>query len=499
MTQLPLLRFLLLLLFCLLAYPFLGQSIVEEMEKENAQALQNNNLRKAAILTFNLGEKYLSLGDYEKAEKRLTEAIELNKQTGNIKKVAEAYRGLGNIKREDFRFQEALNMFQLSGNYYETLNDKPALTEISIAAATMRNRLGRYSQAIQQLRQAEDLATQQEMKDMLALCYQQLSYAHEKIGNRQNAIMYNQMYVSFSEQDKQEGLLALTLQIEQEQAIREQEINLLEKDKELQEALLKKQSAQLQNDKLRERLMLFGIVAGLLLAGVLGAGYYKLQKKNKLLVAQKIRIEQQKQALSNAKVAIEESNRQVTDSIRYAEEIQMVTMPPVGELQQAFADSFVLFKPKDIVSGDFYWFSTTPNTALVVVADCTGHGVPGAFMTMIGHMLLHKLVHDQKITSPALLLQELHKGVREALRQAEDGIDDGMDAGICYYTFNEPETLVYAGAKRPLYLVDRAQELRIIRPDRKSIGGMQREKERTFNNQVVHVNEGEMVYLTTDG
>ncbi len=204
---------------------------------------------------------------------------------------------------------------------------------------------------------------------------------------------------------------------------------------------------------------------------------------------------------ANSYELIKESNRQITDSIRYARTIQKAILPSSSQLKNAFGEFFVIFRPKDIVSGDFYWFSQpSPNKILISVIDCTGHGVPGAFMSVIGSDILTELVNVEKIYSPNLILEALNQKVREVLRQAERSNDDGMDASMCLVEdMNREIKVSFSGAKRPLYYYSRYdRKLQEIKGNNKSIGGNQR-KERSFTLKTVYLKEDDRLYLFSDG
>ncbi len=202
------------------------------------------------------------------------------------------------------------------------------------------------------------------------------------------------------------------------------------------------------------------------------------------------------QRLRNVELA--ELNANITASITYAQKIQQAILPTAEKIAASFPEHFVIYKPKDIVSGDFYWFHSLGEAKIVAVCDCTGHGVPGALMSMIGNALLNQIVIEKKISEPSAILEELHKAIREALRQSENSsveLQDGMD--ICLVRI-EPNRLVFSGAKRPLYLI-RNGELSEFKGDRYSIGGRQRESERKFSAHEIPIHTQTVLYLTTDG
>lgn len=225
------------------------------------------------------------------------------------------------------------------------------------------------------------------------------------------------------------------------------------------------------------------------------------KEKQKILETQKemleIQVIERTSEIEEQKKLIEEKNKDITDSINYAKRIQDAILPEQPLLNKLFVDSFVLFKPKDIVSGDFYWFAEQNGIKIIAAADCTGHGVPGALMSMIGSNILNKLVLEKGITQPELILNELNEEVRTALKQKESTSEtrDGMDISIISISDNQ---LQYAGAHRPLFIVSN-RELQEIKANKFSIGGIQQEENRTFTNHIVTLQKNDALYLSSDG
>jgi serine phosphatase RsbU (regulator of sigma subunit) len=256
----------------------------------------------------------------------------------------------------------------------------------------------------------------------------------------------------------------------------------------------------------------------------------ELQHKQAEVYAQKQDLERQKDGLIEANQIITEKTENIINSLRYAERIQQIILPAAQVLEEMLPEHFIIFKPKDIVSGDFYWCRQIDNKIFFSINDCTGHGVPGAFMSMIGTTLLNEITGQKNIYSPALILAELHIGVRMALKQENNVNDDGIDVCLCLLENieNEGRKLTFAGAKRPLLVVSTTKYLQKyqaieqknkaqaeffeaelceisgkclyeVKGDKKSIGGRQKENKRTFTNHVIPVTDDDMVYLTSDG
>jgi serine phosphatase RsbU (regulator of sigma subunit)/GAF domain-containing protein len=210
------------------------------------------------------------------------------------------------------------------------------------------------------------------------------------------------------------------------------------------------------------------------------------------------KVKERTEEVISQKAIIEEKNKDITDSIKYAKKIQLALMPDTNLLKKAFTESFVYYRPKDIVSGDFYWIDTFKDDITVfAAADCTGHGVPGAFMSLICNDLMGQVIKDQNVTSPAQVLTMLDERSRAMLNKSTDhSSNDGMDIALCAY---HPKNMIlqFAGAHRPLLLI-RNGELIEYKPSKHSIGGYVG-GHKLFGDNVIQLQKGDSVYILTDG
>lgn len=209
------------------------------------------------------------------------------------------------------------------------------------------------------------------------------------------------------------------------------------------------------------------------------------------------RYAQQKATLSAALLA---KNKKITESINYALRIQQSVLFTEAQVAKLLPDSFILYQPLDIVSGDFYWVSKIDNKIVVAVIDCTGHGVPGAFMSLIGNTLLNQIVNEKKITGASQILTALNEGIIEALRQKESEINnqDGMDMSLCVID-TTTKKVECAGAMNPIYLV-KNNEVITLEASLKAIGGVEKRKKTfEFESQTIQLEKNDAVYLTSDG
>ncbi|WP_375562566.1 7TM diverse intracellular signaling domain-containing protein [Bernardetia sp. OM2101] len=245
----------------------------------------------------------------------------------------------------------------------------------------------------------------------------------------------------------------------------------------------------------------------------------EISKQKEEMLVQNEELHQQQEEIISQRDYIDKQNKQLkttntqfTDSIRYAKTIQKAILPMKERFQTHFADSFVLFRPRDIVSGDFYWIYETKDvvtgedTTLLAVLDCTGHGVPGAFISLIGFALLNEIVAKENITSPSKILKRLDERIQESLRQKQNENLDGMDVALCAIKKTSSYKLAdfevkFSGAKRPIHFI-KNNELCEIRGSKFSVGGLTKKKlnnEYSFEEQTIILSKNDKIYLSSDG
>lgn len=270
-----------------------------------------------------------------------------------------------------------------------------------------------------------------------------------------------------------------------------------------QESKIKIQLATLE----KQKLILYFVLFALLLVSFLGYYIYRgykikkeanirLEEKNRTISMQKDEIEQQRDLAAAQRDQIAYQKKHITDSIMYAKRIQTALIPSL-ELFSDKLEHFVLYKPLAIVSGDFYWVSSQGNKQVIIVADCTGHGVPGAFMSMLGVALLNEIVNGKHILMPDQIIENLRQGVIKSLNQVaeEESIKDGMDISVCVVDFDN-SILWYAGANNPIYLI-RGGELIHYRPDKMPAAIHYRMNPFTLHK--IELQKGDAFYMFSDG
>jgi serine phosphatase RsbU (regulator of sigma subunit) len=261
---------------------------------------------------------------------------------------------------------------------------------------------------------------------------------------------------------------------------------IYETEKKEQEIALSHEKLQTQDARLKT-ILISSAVGGVMLIILVFFIYSRYQLKRKA-----------NRKLESAYGIIEEKQKDITDSINYAQKIQYAILPNDEEIKHAFADSFVFFRPRDVVSGDFYWFHSNEKQVMIAAADCTGHGVPGALMSMIGSSLLDQIVLEGKATTTGTILDQLRQGIKSAFKQkpGENRRRDGMDIGLLSFS-KTGNSLQFSGANNGVYFI-REGAISELKPDKQPVG-QHEGTEQTFTTQEMEVQAGDCFYLYTDG
>jgi serine phosphatase RsbU (regulator of sigma subunit) len=221
----------------------------------------------------------------------------------------------------------------------------------------------------------------------------------------------------------------------------------------------------------------------------------KILEEQNIFLESKVAERTKELALKNDLISYK--NREITDSLIYAKRIQSAILPDIKLIYKALENSFIYYVPKDIVSGDFYGYAQKNNKIIIAAADCTGHGVSGAFMSMIGSSLFNQIINERNITTPSLILDELNEGVIRSLKQRDSESHDGMDIAICCFDLST-NTVEYAGANRPLWMV-RNNTIITYQANKFPIGGLQILHDDKFTNHEIKLESNDTIYIFSDG
>ena len=298
---------------------------------------------------------------------------------------------------------------------------------------------------------------------------------YKEIGDITKALQMHELYMetkdSLAKMDAEQELYKF--EIEKEYQLEKQEDSLIF----MEQIHIKTEQINTQNEKIeKERVIKYSLFIGIFIVISSLVLIFKNLKKTK-----------------NQKALIETQHKDLTSSISYAKRIQAALLPTNSAVSESFNESFILYLPKDIVAGDFYWLEKTKDTTLFAVADCTGHGVPGAMVSVICNNGLNRSVREYNITQPSKILDKTRDIVIQEFAKSNEDIQDGMDIALCSI---KGDKLNYSGAHNPLIVI-RNKEVIKVKADRQPIGAY--EKSEDFTNHILDIQKGDMIYIFTDG
>jgi serine phosphatase RsbU (regulator of sigma subunit) len=489
------------------------KEMLQSFGKALQYARESGNNGEAARIEQILAKIYFKKGDNYHAELYCQECIESAKASGNLDVLQLCYKDYSDVLESSNDFIKALDYYKKHLNLQDSLNYENLLAEKEAA-----DRLAEFESADQRLQ--DDLATEEikglEVKNIRAESLRK---------DNELKFLLNQQKLDRSEKYRLEQ--SLTLERERsELSRREQEVKSLQgqqvkdslllvikndeaKSLETANKSLEADKKQLEFEAEKEkqiRKMAVGIgVLMVLVALMILYGLISSRKKNQKLAESKRQIEKINAdlELTNAEVLkqkdiIEQKNQSITDSIQYASRIQTAVLPPISFLTDWGIENFILYKPKDIVSGDFYWGVKKAGRIIVAAGDCTGHGVPGAFMSMLGHAFLDEIINTREIENAATVLNILRDEIINTLKQKGTAGEarDGMDISLIIL---DPEAgkLDYAGANNPLFIIKDGKLLK-YQADRMPIG-IHFISFTPFTNRKIVIKKGDYIYLFSDG
>lgn len=505
-------------------------SQVTELVKLYDQAIKNKDHKKSAQYAYELAGLYKEAKDLDNTLDYLDQSLTYAKKAGDASMLYTVFDQLGACNTEVKKYTKAVEHYQEALTIARKRKEGSKIKEQLINIAAGYGSQERYKRSIEYAEEALSIAIVEKDPALQQKCYQLLAGYYEKQGNHKKAAEYYTQYSALvtakhneelkkrevnelkqriekeglekrstqsklSEQTKKLGMVNDSLRkiegslrvtsdslkvIEEISRNRQMEIDLLQKDKELADTRIREQEVKLENEALVRNFVAMGILLSLALIAVLIISYRKKSNDNKKIAQQ---------------------NKNIRSSINYAKRIQEAMLPKTEQHPGIFENAFVLFKPRDTVSGDFYWFSdikiTSQHADIAFAAvDCTGHGVPGAFMSMIGINALNGII-NRGITETNAMLDALDLEIRTALKQEVSGNNDGMDVALCIYRPGR-KTLEFSGAKNPLVYIQN-QELHQIKGDIHSIGGSKHKKQFSFRKHEITIDKPTVIYLFSDG
>ncbi|MBN2682940.1 MAG: tetratricopeptide repeat protein [Bacteroidales bacterium] len=521
------------------------------LEDALREATKLNYQEGRANVLFSLGDLHILLGIYGKAIDYLVESLEIFQEIKNNTGTAYCLNGLGIIHMNQGNFEKAYEYFERAlafGDQYTkadsytnmgtlyikmeafdeaikyagmSLEEGRKNEDLYVISASLDNlgyaylRTGKTKDAIKLFLESKEIKTQLDDRQGLALTlvnigltfknlnesdsselyFSKAYFLSEKIGAKKeicsSALEYSRILASKGNYDSafivQNRYIEVSDEINNEKASKKiaeleaaveaekqaQQIALLQKDKEFQK-------------EIRKYYIYIGAILLLLFIAfiIFMNNRYRLKKKS----AEALEIKNQ---------IIEEKNNDIMDSIRYAKRIQEAILPPISFIKEWIPNSFVLFLPKDVVAGDFYWMNHFNNKIYIAACDCTGHGVPGAMVSVMCSNYLHRVVKELKVTEPGQILDNVTDMVIENFEKSENEVKDGMDVSLCVFD-EERKMLKWAGANNPLWIIRvNGQEVEEVKANKQPIGKYSDRKQ--FTSHEVPINKGDLLYMFSDG
>lgn len=471
-----------------LSYNNIG--VVFNAQKNYDEALKNHRAALAIRLSLgnkrgiassygNIGNVYQAQGNNIEALKNYAEALKIAEETGDKVGMTTALNNMGAAYFEMGDYENALQHNTDALRIAEEAGDLSSIAAASINTGNVMVQMKQPQAATEWLQKALEIGKEIGEVEVIKNSYEGLSQADSALGKYSDALQHYKMFIRYRDSIVNEENTLKTVQLQMQYEY--------DKKDAIARAVQEKKDEVAQQEVQKQKLLRNSFIAGfalmLALAAVSYRSFVRKRKDNHLIEKQKL--------------LVEEKNKEITQSLHYARHIQAAVLPNQKNIAALLKNHFILYLPKDIVSGDFYSVLQNKDKVIVAAADCTGHGVAGAFMSMIGTSLINHLVNEKNITNPAVILDELNEGIINSLKQRQGDSNDGMDIGLCSIDLKENK-LLFAGANRPLWLF-RNEEIKIIKPDKFPIGGMQVDHKNKYTAHSIDLLPNDTIYIFSDG
>ncbi|MEZ4937690.1 MAG: tetratricopeptide repeat protein [Crocinitomicaceae bacterium] len=485
-----------------------------------------------------IGEIYEALRMYDDALSYYNRSLEIKLAVGDSLAIANTWVNLGKIYYLRRKYDRALKFYDDAIRIFEREINYPNLTDAYSGKGLVLSQLGKLKMAEQFAKKAKEVAQRNKNLRGEIMAIQVISKIAKRKKDYQSAIDYLNKAAALSRQIKSMEIEVRVLEdlreVYQEkgdykkaffiqndlQAVKEMvfgektsyRINELqekyrteqiEKENELLKARKAEQDA-ISNKEHNQKIWAVSIAILTVVVFVLGLLFNRKRIRerheahNDLIFQNKL-VEDRNRLIEIQKNALESKNKDITDSILYARRLQNAILPRKEYISQFLEDYFILHKPKDIVSGDFYWYHNYGDTEVLLAIDCTGHGVPGAFMSMFAYNIINNVVNDEKVVQPSTALNMFNKRLNGYLQFSQNSLQpkDGMDLSMIVH-FKDKKELHFSGAMRPIYIV-RDGDLLEYKGTKSSIGSNSYNRNVEFENVIIPVKKGDIVYQFTDG
>lgn len=467
----------------------------------NLQISNNGDSSTIGFLYSNIGNIYQSI-DKDSALYFFNKSLDIQTSLNDKFRIAQVNWNIGNAFSDNPRKQ--IPYYKESFEFFKRLNYKTYLSSLANNIAIAYNKLDDIKNAEKYAKICYKNAQESKSSLELMKAYKINYSIEEKQGNFSKALSFYESATlindSLNRASNRKAMHEAEIKYEYQKKIKGDSIFYAE-EKRINEAELLLQDAKISSRRSLTKLFIIVLFVIVILSVVIWFRFQKSQDQKNIIQSQKNDVDQALADLKIKKEEIEHKNQEIINSINYAKYIQKSMLPDKEELKDFFANHFIFNQPKDIVGGDFYWFKSFDDIAIIVAADCTGHGVPGGFITMLGNLLIENSI-GFKAKNPDKILNELNREIITLLKQDEvDSIQDGMDISICLID-KKKRKIKFSGARNGLFIVN-GDDVKTIKGSVSPVGGVYTKKEtfmeRDYNLEEIKVDENDWVFMYSDG
>ena len=467
--------------------------------------VKENSYARLGLIYNNIGNIYGERKETSKAFEYFNKSLEMHRIIGNVRGVSYALNNLGAIMKDStiiecdlpknecdkIRTEKALEYYLESLVGYEQVGDMDGASFTMNNIGSSYSKLGQLKLAEKYLKKSKEISESTGYPAPLRDAAVHLSDLYFKQGKNKESLEMYKLHIKMRD--------SLNNESTQKASIQQQSKYEYEKQKAVDDAKHDKEIAIEQEAKEKQTILTYATAGGLGLVAIfllIVFNRLKVTRRQKNIIdEQKTEVEKQKAVVELAHTELEEKNREITDSIQYAKRIQNAILPPSKVVKEYLQESFIYYKPKDIVAGDFYWLEQTKDQILFAAADCTGHGVPGAMVSVVCNNGLNRSVREFGLTDPGEILNKTREIVVEEFEKSEEEVKDGMDIALCSLEGNK---LQYAGAHNPLWIIRKdTEEIEEIKANKQPIG--QFDNPEPYTTHTIELQKGDSLYIFSDG
>lgn len=437
----------------------------------------------------NIGSIYSKQNIFDKAHEFYIKSLKIREKITDKKGIAQSLNNIGVVLKNQGKYNKAMAYFSKGLKISEEIKDQYEKSVSLVNIGEIYEYKGHLTKALDYSRQslaiAQDIGAPTRVKDASKILWE----VNKKLGNSEAALKMYELFVatrdSINSEENQKAVIRQEYKYQYEKQAAADSVKNAEARK-VKDAQLTAEKVKNKQQKQQNYFLFVGLAIALLFGGFI---FNRFRITNK----QKGIIEEQKEKVDTAYDQLETKNKEVLDSITYAKRIQSAMLPKQKSITALLPRSFVLYKPKDIVAGDFYWLEQKGNKTFFAAADCTGHGVPGAMVSVVCNNALNKSINQYKLTLPGQILDTTREIIIHEFEKSEEEVKDGMDIALCALDGN---TLQYAGAYNPLWIVRNGVVLE-TKADKQPIGRFGQPK--AFTTHTLTLEKGDTIYIFTDG